>query len=452
MKNFLKEEAKEMRAILGRVKRRDFSGNTGQAVENSGYSLATMMIAKAGSLVFIIILARILMPDLFGLYSLALATIILFSAFSDLGIGSALIVFVSKSLSEKNSGKAKTYFEGLLKYKIYLIIISSFALLASAYFIATSYYNKPIFLALLVGGLYLPVVNFIGYLEGVFRAKNTFRYILIKEIIFQTLRIALVPIGVLYLLKTNLSPSLIIATIIFILSFCYFIALIFLKVNLTRSMPFLRRRGEKLTPGDKRKLKKFILPLSVIALSGMFFGYIDTLMLGHYVKSSFIGYYGAAFALIGAASALIGFLPGAVLPIFSRLKEKSLERMFEKIRNVLLLVSVLAAVFTFFLAKYILLIYGDSYLPATIILKTFSVLLIILPLIGLYSTYFISQKRTKPLAVLLIGATILNIVLNFAFISYGLRFGMMQAVLGACIATIISRVFYLGGFVFWKKG
>jgi O-antigen/teichoic acid export membrane protein len=431
--------------------KRDFSGNSGQAIKNSSYQLATTIIAKVGSLLFTIILARMLMPELFGLYSLALGTIILFGSFSDLGIGSALVVFVSKALSKKDFKKAKAYYQGLLKYKIYLVAFSSFALLISAYFISNYYYNKPIFYALLAGGLYLPVGGILGYLEGTFRTMNLFRYSTIKELIFQILRITLVPIGILYLFKTNLEPSLIVAGIILILSFCYLIALIFIKVNLTKKALFLKEKTENLTTKEKKKIKKFILPLSVTALSGMFFGYIDTLMLGHYVESTYIGYYGAAFGLIGAASALLSFIPAAVFPIFSRLKEKSLEKMFKKIRNVVVIISILVAIFTFFLAQYILLVYGQEYLPATIFLKTFSILIIILPLIGLYNSYFISQEKTKLVAKLLIISTLINIALNWTFISYGLKFGMMEAVLGACIATIISRVFYLGGFVLFRK-
>ncbi len=448
---FIQQEGKDFKNIFRRFQKRDFSGNTGQAIKNSSYQLTTTIIAKVGSLLFTIILARMLMPELFGLYSLALGTIILFGSFSDLGIGSALVVFVSKALSKKDFKKAKAYYQGLLKYKIYLVGFSSFVLLISAYFISNYYYNKPIFYALLAGGLYLPVGGILGYFEGTLITMNIFRYSTIKELIFQILRLALVPIGILYLFKINLDPSLIVAGIILILTFCYAIALIFIKINLTKKAFFLKGKKGKLTIKEKIGIKKFILPLSVTALSGMFFGYVDTLMLGHYVESVYIGYYGAAFGLIGAASALLSFIPAAVFPIFSRLKEKSLEKMFKKIRNFMILISTLAAVFTFFLAEYILLIYGQEYLPATIFLKTFSILIIILPLIGLYSSYFVSQEKTKIIAKMLIISTLINILLNWAFISYGLRFGMMEAVLGACIATIISRVFYLGGFVFWDR-
>jgi len=448
---FIQQEGRDFKNIFNRFKKRDFSGNTGQAIKNSSYQLTTTIIAKIGSLLFTIILARMLMPELFGLYSLALGTIIFFGSFSDFGIGTALVVFVSKALSKKDFKKAKAYYQGLLKYKIYLLAISSFILLSLAYFISNYYYNKPIFYALLAGGLYLPIGGILGYFEGTLITINIFKYSTIKEIIFQILRLSLVPVGILYLFKINLNPSLVVAGIIFILTFCYAIALIFIKINLTKKASFLKVKVRKLTTNEKSKIKKFVLPLSVTALSGMFFGYIDTLMLGHYVGSAYIGYYGAAFGLIGAASALLSFIPAAVFPIFSRLKEKSLERMFKKIRKVIILISILAAIFTFFLAKYILLIYGQEYLPATIILQIFSILIIILPLIGLYNSYFVSQEKTKLVAKLLVVSTLINILLNWAFISYGLQFGMMQSVLGAAIATIISRVFYLGGLMFWNR-
>ena len=89
--------------VLIRIKKRNFSGNTGQAIKNSGWTTATILVSKIGSLIFTIITARLLMPELFGLYSLALSTISLFALFSDLGIGQSLIKFVVSSRSEKKS-------------------------------------------------------------------------------------------------------------------------------------------------------------------------------------------------------------------------------------------------------------------------------------------------------------------------------------------------------------
>lgn len=74
-----------------------------------------------------------------------------------------------------------------------------------------------------------------------------------------------------------------------------------------------------------------------------------------------------------------------------------------------------------------------------------------MPIIGIYVSYFTTQKKTRELAWLIVMSSILNIIFNFIGISYGLaRFGEMGAVYGACGATILSRVLYLGG-LFIKK-
>ncbi|MFH0712197.1 MAG: oligosaccharide flippase family protein [archaeon] len=109
MDNAIKKEAKEIRVIFGRIKRRDLKGNSGQAIKNSTYQLATTLTAKIGSIIFTIIIARLLMPELFGLYGLALSTILLISAFSDLGISTTMLTFVSKTIDKKKS-KSKSIF------------------------------------------------------------------------------------------------------------------------------------------------------------------------------------------------------------------------------------------------------------------------------------------------------------------------------------------------------
>jgi len=449
MKTNLKKGVREVQGVLGKVKRRDFSGNTGQAVKNSSYQLATTLFAKIGSLLFTIILARMLMPELFGLYSLALSTIILIALFSDLGIGTAMLTFISKSLGRGDKGKAKGYFYFLLKYKIYLTLISSSILLITSYFIANYYYNKPIFYALLAGALYIPIVTLQGYFTSAFQAENNFRYPMIKEIIFQFSRLSLVPLILIYIL--NFPKSIIISIIILTLIFCHLLALLFLGVTFIKKISFLKTVPKRLNKKEKKNLKQFIIPLSIIIFSGLFFGYIDTIMLGHYVEGTFLGYYGATLGLIGAAAAIISFIPAAIFPIFSRLHGKNLERVFRKTRFVIVIISLIAAAITFLIAPYTLLIYGKEYLPALQLMKLFSLLLIISPLAGIYNCYFISRGKTHIIAKLLIFSTVLNIFLNWFFITSGLKFGMLQAVIGAGIATIISRSTYLIGIHIIRK-
>ena len=191
----IKKDEGEIKEVLGRLKDRDFSGNAGMAVKNSAYQISTTIVAKGGSLLFTIILARMLLPELFGLYSLALATIALFTSFSDLGVSQAVTTFVAKNIGKKD-GKSKAYLKYLLRIKVVLVILSSLALVLTAKFIANTYYNKPIFLALIVGAIYIPLLSFVGFSENIFRAASRFEYPLTKEILFQVSRLILIPLTI----------------------------------------------------------------------------------------------------------------------------------------------------------------------------------------------------------------------------------------------------------------
>ena len=174
MENPIKEEAKDIKEILKKFKRKDFSGNTGQAIKNSTYQLITLLTAKIGSFVFTIIIARLLMPELFGLYGLALSTILLIGLFSDLGISATMLTFISKTI-DKQEAKAKAYFDYLSKIKIILSIITSLIVLLLARWFANNYYQKPIFYALLAGAIYLPLTTLSKFFGTLFTSKNNFK-------------------------------------------------------------------------------------------------------------------------------------------------------------------------------------------------------------------------------------------------------------------------------------
>ena len=451
MNNLIKEETKDIRGILGKIKRRDLKGNEGQAIKNSSYHLATTLVGKIGSLLFTIIIARLMLPEIYGLYGLALSTILFMGVFSDFGISTALMTFLSKII-DKRPRKARGYFNFLTKYKISLVILSSLILLASANWLANSYYQKPIFFAIMAGAIYLPINLLSGYLTPLFVARNNFRPQFIREIIVQIARLTIVPLSIIYFLSKISSIELYLLWIIILLSFCYLLGGTYLLITAKLSHPFKKTKAEKLNSKEKTELRKFIIPISVTAVSGTFFGIIDQIMLGRYVTSQFLGFYQASFNLIASASAIIAFSSAAVFPIFARLKGKALERGFRKTRNITISISIAAALFTFAVAPFIInLIYGAAYSTSTTYLKILSVLIISFPLISLYTAYYTSQKRTKIISILLLISTILNIILNYIFINIGLTYSMSHAVIGACLATIISRYSYLGGLILFRK-
>jgi O-antigen/teichoic acid export membrane protein len=447
---FIREEMKDSKKILRRLKNRDFHGDSGKVIKNSFWQIATLVTAKIGSLLFTILLARIMLPEIYGLYGLALSTILFFSIFNDFGITTGLGTFLARNLDD-NPGKAKSYFYYFGRYKFFLLGFSSLLIILSAKFLAGIFYNKPILYALLVGVIYLPIQQLIGFVSPLFNLNNNFKPQFIKELILQISRITLIPLVIIFFLeKLNVENYLL--WLFVSLSLCYFIGLVYLLVLAKKKHPFNKRKSPGLNKQEKKNAWIFILPLSVTALSAVFFGYIDQIMLGHYVESAFLGFYQAAFNLITAAAALISFIPGAVFPVLARLKGSRLEKLFKKSRNTTLLLSILAMLFTWIVSKWIiLLIYGAEYLPARYYLIVLALLLVSFPMISIYQTYFMSQEKSAYLSITLLISAILNIFLNYFLINLGSSFSMYWSVMGAAVATVISRYFFMVCLIFRRR-
>lgn len=449
----IREEENDLKKIFYMFKKKKFDGETGQVVKNSSYQLAINITMKIAAMIFTIIMARILAPDRMGLYSLALSTIGFLTVFSDLGIGSALMTFVSKSLGKKDNSKAKAYAKILFKWKIRLLILSVSILVLSSYFIANFYYNKPIFFALLAGIFYIPLGGLVGFLDNMFKASNDFKRPFYKEIIFQASRIIIIPILSIIFINLGFSNQKVVFVVLMGLNISYFLSLFYMVIKAKKRIGYLQSAASELTKAEKKNLILFITPLSVMALSGIFFGYIDTLMLGHYVSERFIAYYGAAFTLITSAIAIISFISTGIFPILARETGKRFDNLFKKSRNFTIIMSVFAGVFTYLVADIIIRIaYGQDYFPAGIILKYFSVLIIVIAVSSIYDGYFVIKEKTKTLMWVIIISTIINVVLNAVGITYGIKtYGEMGGVYGACFATIISRIFYLISLVVLKS-
>ncbi len=435
---------------LGKGKIKKHPYKMSQAAKNSSWQLFANIIAKMGSLAFTIVIARILEPEIYGLYALAISTILFLGLFSDLGLFSTFITFISKNIDEKPR-LSKRYANYLTKLKFFLVFFSSFMLLILSKWIS-SYYNKPIFYALLAGIIYIPCSSFFSWVSNIFIAKNKFNVILIKELIFQFLRLTIVPLSIIFILKDISNNYSVIVWIILMLSICYLIAIIFTVIKSRRSKFSKIKDKEKLSNENKKEIFKFALPLGITALASSFYGYIDVIMLGHYVDPSHIAYYQAALNLINSASMILAFMGIALLPIFSRLSKADSKELFRRSRLVLFTISICALVFTILTSKYlILIVYGDKYFQSIVYLQIFSIMLLFVPIIELYVNYYMANKRTNIIAISLITSTILNVILNFVFIGTGLLYGMDKAVLGACMATITSRFVYISLLSVLKK-
>lgn len=448
----VKNEFVEGKKIFKRFWSRDFSGSGGQVIKNSAYSLATSLSMKFGSFLFTIIIARMLSPEMFGFYSLTISTLLLFTTLSDLGVGTSALAFISRELGKKRDSKARAYFDLFFKYRAMLVATVSIILIFVGYYLENNYYQKPIYYALLVGILWVIFNQIAGHLTTIFQANNDFKIPMRGEWISQVSRLLVVPLGVFGLYHLGLSDNIFLAGIILLLSIPDLLVLMYNLFEANRRLIFLKSTPTKLTKNDRRQVNRFILPLTFSVFSGMFFSLIDTIMLGRYVSGEYIGYYGVAWGLVGSAVAIAMFIPGSLMPVFSSLKKKELDRLFQKTLKFTFLISLIGAVLLVLISPYLIILYGVKYSSALLILKVVSVVIVIDSVSAVYVVYFNSLKKTRLVASLLLVSTVLNIILNFFFIHYGIKVnGMMGGVLGAGIATVISRFFYLAGLFIGKN-
>lgn len=439
---FVKREKDELINIFHVLRKRNFQGYSGIAVKNSAYMVSIFFVSKLGSFLLTIFLARLLMPELFGLYSLALGTILMIAGFFEFGVAPTMVKFVSAPLSKKKYSKAKAYFSYLFKIKVSLVVLASFVLFVLAKFLANNYYNKPIYLALLAGSFYILFTGFIGFFSSLFQSANNFKVPLFQEIFLQIIRVILIPLVILYSLGRIQSNESLLFILIFSLAVVYLFATLFLLFFYKKDLKFSSAKKAALSKNEKKEVNKFLIVLSSLSLSGLFFGYVDLVILGRYVLGEYLGFYQAALGVLGAFLPIIT-LSSALFPIFSRMKNERLEEVFSRSMKLNLTLSILVFFFILIFAyPLVWIIYGKNYLSAIPFLRILAVMAIISPLTSVYSSYFSAKGKPAVMAKLLVVFTVLNIILNLIAVHLLIGISQYYAVLGVCIATVTANALY----------
>jgi len=194
---------------------------------------------------------------------------------------------------------------------------------------------------------------------------------------------------------------------------------------------------------DKKRVLSFLKYMTVGGISSVFFGYIDTIMLGIFVASDFVGYYSAAFALIASVSFFLSFSV-ITLPAFTQLKKHQLKNAFNRVFRYMGILTLPMIFGSIAIGRYMIkLIYGYEYLPASVPFYFLSPLIFSISLTSILVSLFSAREEPRYFVKMLFVSAILNIILNYTSISIFAKISPMYAVIGVAIATLISRYFYM---------
>jgi len=413
-----------------------------KTVRNALFQSLSGIIAKIGGLIFTIVIARILFPELFGLYSIVLSLILTIVAVSDLGLSQTMVRYVAESLGIKNKRKAwkqaRSRFLFLLKFKFFISLAVSILLFLLAGLIAGLFKKPELTLPLQVGSIYLFVVSLYGLINQIFLSLQKLKYSTIAESIFQFSRIVLIFVF-LYFYKN-------VTSVFIVLAISVFFALIFSIFLLRKRFKFLFKG--KREPVEKKRLLTFSGFLMLSSLNIIVFANIDKLMLGYFLEAKFIGFYAVIVAIISGVLGLMSF-GGVVFPVFAQLKGERLRNAF---RNSFHYISIVVFPTTIGLAYVFLpalrIFYGGAYVPPgykiTLIITSVLLSFLILERIlsGLYAIMFNAKEKPKIPAVTILVVSILNIIFNFIFIYFLIQIKPEYGLIGAASATFLSRYIY----------
>lgn len=401
-------------------------------VGNTTLSFFTSLTSRIGGFIFTIILARLLLPELFGVYSLVLSVVMLLASLLDFGVSQTLVVFISSNI--KNKRKTASFFKFLFKIRFFASLAAGVLLFFLSGLISNGIFNNSgLILPLKIGAIYLFVNGLLTFFGALSNALKKFKFTFSSEIIFQILRIGFVALFLVLFVKVYL--------VFVALSISALVSAVLLFLLTRKKAPFLYR--EKPESFHKKKILSFMGFLTIGGLAGAFLTNIDALMLGALIPdTSYIGFYKIAVSMVFAVAALIPFV-NVALTYFSSTGKNHLKNLFNKIIKYSFVLSLPLTAGLILLGRYLIFVfYGSEYLTAMIPLYVLSFLIINMPIAGVYHIIFISQKNPKIPTYLMIITSIINIVLNYFLITLFLKISLEYALLGAALATLISRILF----------
>lgn len=414
------------------------------AVKGSVYGGICLFISKFGGLIFTIVIARTLLPELFGVYALALSIITIFMVFTNLGLDDTFLRYFSKSLGKNNKKESRSYLKYLAKIKVSLTLISVILLLITSKYLSYSIYKNPLlFYPLVFSCLFIMAESMRTFFATIFTAKKDFKTPVLFTISLQILNILLSVFAILILTDSLKISGIFIA---------FFVSSLF---TLILMLYILIKKDKSLLIGETGKIKKFKINsywkfMILTSISLAFFGSIDILMLGRFVAPEYLGYYRIALSLVITIASLFS-LSGLFLPIFTQISGKRFARGFHKTLRYLLIISIPATAGIIFIAKYLIkAIYGNEYLLGAASIYFLALLIITTPLIGLYSIIFQSKEKPKIVSNSILISLFVNIIFNI-FVIFLFKNNPLFMIAGIGLATSFSRILLLGLLVFWAK-
>lgn len=401
------------------------------------FGTASAILTRLASIVFIIILTRLLLPGDFGIYALTL-TIAAFAFESfDLGINSALSRFLPPSLARARAREVAGYFQYFLRIKILVSIVLGTAITLLAEPISLLIFSKPELIEpLRLGGLFIFAMSLFGFFQAIFYAVQRVRDVFVGNSIYEFSRLLMVPLLVI------LGYSIVGAIAGLIISVG--LALAAFLVMAYRHCDYLFSRPPKRIKLKTKQVRRYLVFVGLLVFLTSAFLSVDALILGALLPAEFIGFYRVAVSIVISIGSLLT-ISTVMFPVFSQLKKPVLRHAFDRAIKYSLALSIPAAFGTFYLATPIVLIFfGQSYILAAIPLAILALLIVELSVGPLLQTLLLARDFPQYVTAFSAAGLTINATLSILLIP-------TIGIAGAAFAALSSRYIALVGIAWAVK-
>lgn len=378
--------------------------------KKSMYYFATLVGGKILTAVVFIFLARILQPEKFGLITYFITVVQLVSVLADFGLRS----WYQKMMAKKDD---LVLFSGLLTWRLIFYGASVLVLLSLS--LITNWINiillPPIMIALLFEAL-------ISVSDAYYLAKQKSIYLGYKLIMRNLLLFVC-----LFLIKGPADYQ----NFFLIYNLALIGVLIFY-------FPKKALDWQWLTTSKKLPKIKTALPYASIDGLGIIYGRADSLMIENIINSAALGIYGAAYRYLDAFNLLPQALFHNLFPIAAKKNGINFPQV-KKMVGVMTLLGLGVAVMVFFLSDWLTItLMGEQYAPAGVILRYFSVVIVMFFFNAPLNTVIQSSDQVKRYVPKLGLIVVINILLNLILLP---KIGLMSAVYTMIICEMILIIF-----------
>lgn len=368
---------------------------------NQGFS-------SLGALILSIAFANLLPKEAFGVYKYVLSVCSILMIPSLNGI----LTSFNRSVAMGNEGDLKNGLKTQIKWSL----IGSGAAIAIAFYYFFQQ-NQILFFCFLIAAVFLPIFSNFNIYNSLLTGRKNFRLFSlfgISEIIFTII--------------------VIIATLIFtknpiLIVFSYFIAYSLIRIV------FLFRTLKKYPPNNNKdpEMISYGKHLTVMKIVSEIYKYIDKILVFHYIGAAGLAVYSIAVSAPSQLNNLMNQIGVLAFPKYAQTnKDQALKGLKSKI-IILEIFSIAALIFYVIIAPVVFKLIFPKYLESIFYSQIFAISLLAIPSI-VPSTILYAQKETKKLYK----ANIIMPIINIVIIFIAVQFGLIGIIIGKIINSFLD--------------